>query len=440
MEFTMTDLYRGIVCKIEIVKGSKVLKTAQYHARHLWNFTRYCAVGYNYRLRKQRGDWYGLGKMPKYPGSSGMWKAMHDTEEYKSINDRVASYVLRQFDGNMRSWFSNLKSNPKARPPSYAKISPPLTFEVGRNAKLLGMNIWRLSALSGSVDERYVFARIYLPPMTNPDRVASINLRDGRCAVSYMRRQKERFGSQTAGIDLGINRIATVAFENGESIMYAGGLLLSKQRYYQKKLANCKPPGWQKGRDLRGLSDNGKRYYQDWLRQKRLILDNLTTSIINECVARDVGTIVLGNIKGIREGKDYGKEMNQKLHAWPYWQIDQMLRNKAELFGIKITTVSEKYTSRTCMLCEHVNTNGARKQRGMLTCKNCGQKIHADVNGAFNILKKYLPADKQLGVVVRLRSLPSTGIPGNRRTSSQIDPTFSAIFDLRNYAVVLNRC
>jgi len=436
------DVYRGIICKAEIIGSKKVMHTAQENARNLYNFVRYCNQVYNYRLRKVRGDWLKLGEMPKYPGSIGMWRAMKDDELYKSLGDKTAMYIIRHYDQMFRSWMSNVKSNPNARPPRYAKNAPPLTFEAGRTAKHLGMNIWRFTALSGIIEDRYIFAKLYLPPMTNPDRVKSIKiLHDGRCAVSYARKIKQNSSDKVAGIDLGINRIATVAFETGESILYPGGLLLSKQRYFSKKIAKCKPSGYNENKTSKRKSERYWSYYEQWKQQKRLILDNLTSSIVNECRKRNVKVIIVGDLKGIRNGKDYGKEMNQKLHGWPFSEIGAMLTHKAEIYGISVEKIDEAYTSRTCAICGNINPKSARVERGLLICKECGTRIHADVNGAFNILKKYLPAKKQLGVVARLRGVPSTGSrQGTGESLSQIDPTFSAKFDLRNYAVALNRC
>jgi putative transposase len=419
------------------------LRTAQEYARRLYNFTRYCAVAYNYRLRKQRGDWFRLGKMPKYPGYAGMWQAMHDDEYYKVLNDRVASYILRLFDQMMRSWFSNLKHNPRARPPRYAEKPPPLTFVIGRNGKYLGDGTWRFSALSGNLIDRFITAKIYLPPLTTPERIASIKiLHDGRCAISYKLRTKSIQASCNAvGIDLGINQIAAVAFSTGESILYPGGILLAKQHYFLKKIAACKPSGYNENNTSKKSSLKKDAYYLKWRRQKRIILDNITTSIINECLKRKIGTIVLGDIKGIRTNKDFGKVMNQKLHAWPFLDIQTMLKYKAEKWSIEVQEVSEKYTSRTCCLCGCINPSTARIERGLLACTNCGLAIHADVNGAFNILLKYLPPENRVGVLACLRGQPSHEINhGSGKLLSQIIPTFSARLDLRTYRVALMPC
>ncbi|MCS4119675.1 IS605 OrfB family transposase, partial [Salinibacter ruber] len=36
----------------------------------------------------------------------------------------------------------------------------------------------------------------------------------------------------------------------------------------------------------------------------------------NNC--RDVSTVVIGELKGIRDSVDYGSRMNQRLHQWAH--------------------------------------------------------------------------------------------------------------------------
>lgn len=439
----MAQVYRGIICKIEIKRGLGVLQSAQELARKLYNFMRYCAVGFNRKSARARGDASLAGKLPKYPGAIGMWKALHDTEEYSALNDRTANYVIRGFDTSMRSWFSNLKKNPDARPPRYLEQGkfPPLTFEIGRNAKWYDDGIVRLSALSGSVEDRYIYARIYLPPLTTPERVESIKiLSDGQCAVSYRLDVKPTHKSRVAAIDLGIKRMAVVAFETGESIMYTGALLVSEQRYFQKEIAKCKPSGWKGSGDGRHLpkSDTSRRLYEKWSNRKSLMLRNCAASIVKECASRGVATIVLGDLKGIREDKDWGKNGNQKLHAWPFAEFSGMIASVAEEVGIKVEKQSERNTSKTCCLCGNVD-GSSRVERGLYHCRKCGAQIHADVNGAFNQLKKYLLAQAGSSGVLSRHPSPTVTASGTGELGafSQIEPSLVAKFDLRTLEVNL---
>lgn len=442
----MKDVYRTAICKYEILSGKDALEECRASATNLYNFIWYCAIGFNRKLARARGDYSLVGKLPKYPKVYGIWSAVKDTDEYRCINERVASYVVREFDSQMRSWFNNLKSNKLMKPPRYSK-GVKVTFEIddkrGRSARHIGFGVYRLTALSSKRDDRHVFIRIYLPPTTSHDRVRFIVItRDGRCVVSYKLRTRDCSGTSVAGIDLGIVNIATVAFDNGESILYSGKEISSEGRYWQAKIAECKPSNWNGRGDTRTayISDRAKKYYKSWTSRKRLMLHNLTDSIVSECAKRDIGTIVIGDLRSVKIDKDFGEAVNRKIFKWPYRQVSDMVRYKAENVGINVEFISERDTSKTCMVCGFVNKKSARKNRGLITCANCGSVVNADVNGAFNILRKYLPASQQLGVAGGLLALPSPtdSTLGIGKFALRVDPVMVARFDRNNSSIVIS--
>ena len=71
-----------------------------------------------------------------------------------------------------------------------------------------------------------------------------------------------------------------------------------------------------------------------------------------------------------------------------------MLKYKCELLGITVIINEESYTSKCSFLdnekiCKHEHYKGRRIKRGLFKTSK-GKLINADVNGALNILKKYL--------------------------------------------------
>lgn len=64
--------------------------------------------------------------------------------------------------------------------------------------------------------------------------------------------------------------------------------------------------------------------------------------------------------------------------------------------------VNEKDTSKTCSCCGTIRKSN-RITRGLYRCKKCGRVINSDLNGAINILKKYLQIfqkeDRSIGEV-----------------------------------------
>lgn len=315
---------------------------------------------------------------------------------------------------------------------------------MGRNAKPRGEWTYKLTVLGGHIAERYAVIRLRLAPGIKMNQVKLIQLQpDGTGTVVYYIQPLTSVGTGVAGIDLGIVNIAAVAFQSGESILYSGRAILDNDRYYQKRSKACKPSNWSKGKAESRQSVRNAAYRQKAGNTRRLAIHNLTRNIIDECVKRGVKTIVIGDLKGILEDKDFGKQGNQKLHAWPFNEIRRQITYKAQEVSIEVIAVSERNTSKCCHVCGQV---GKREPRGILSCKTCGIAINSDVNGAFNILNKVspVPAYAGVGVEADLPSLPSLsavtkGI-GKAQSLPQIEPCFVARFDLRNWAIVQTRC
>ncbi len=110
-----------------------------------------------------------------------------------------------------------------------------------------------------------------------------------------------------------------------------------------------------------------------------------TTRFVKHCSKSGIGTIVIGDLIGIRDNIDYGKRANQKLHQWPFGKVTELITYKAKSLGIKVELINEAYTSQTCPNCG----NRKKPNNRNYTC-SCGFKYHRDGVGAINIRKKYL--------------------------------------------------
>ncbi len=186
----------------------------------------------------------------------------------------------------------------------------------------------------------------------------------------------ENSGAGKAAVDLGETILMACAFDDGSVILYSGRFIKCIRRYWQKVRAN--------------LKQNSRRWKQIAHREKKQIehLLHITTShFIEECVRRGVKEIVIGNLNGIRENIDYGEQLNQRLHVWPYRKLINMLKYKGELAGILVLdNVDEGSTSITCHACGEIMASN-RRHRGLYVC-SCGWKAQADVNGALNIYER----------------------------------------------------
>ena len=460
---------RSTKAKIEIFDGADILQEGHRIARYLWNELWWCTVGHNRKrqdlqegrvhieIEKKGGQkqWIAVrrslkGRLPKYTTRFEMDKEMRHFWAFRDLSDRCASYTLQRFDIAMRSWFANLKSNPDARPPRPLPKDKgrELCFEVGRNAKHLDSWTFRLTVLGGHIERRHAFVKVHIRPGIKVQQVHTIQVQpDGKTAIVVYEVNDETgyAGNGICAIDLGIRNLAMAYFHTGESILYTGRALLESDQYYAKRKARCKPSGYPDVGD-RPKSSRQKKIYDAKARNRRtLLIHNLTTDIVRQCAERKVGTLVIGDLKGIREdkvgkGKNFGKQTNQQLHAWPFARIAEQLEYKCQDAGIVLVRISERGTSSTCPLCRAKEVT--REKRGLLRCRACGLIINADLAGAINIFTKYLPELEALGVVADFPGLPSLCLrkESANRGVSQIQPTFVAKFELRNLAVDVRRC
>jgi putative transposase len=183
-----------------------------------------------------------------------------------------------------------------------------------------------------------------------------------------------------AGIDLGICNFAAVAVSD-EALLYPGGALKEDDYYFQKKRANCDDSDSLKARRLDRKRDERRTHF----------LHAVSKDIVSECAARNVGTIAVGDLSGIREDTDWGDHGNLDLHGWAFDRFTEMLEYKATEHGISVERVDECDTSKSCAACGTTD-NSQRVERGLYVCDHCGLVANADVNGAENIRQKVLPS------------------------------------------------
>lgn len=193
------------------------------------------------------------------------------------------------------------------------------------------------------------------------------------------------------GIDLGLNNLATVV-SNTEMTPYIinGRTLKSINQYYNKEVARLR-----KEAKISNNVYDTKRMCRIVEKRNNKVKDYLykaSRQIISIALENEIGTIIVGNNKGWKQEVGLGKKVNQNFVSIPYAKLIEMIRYKAELKGIAVKVVEESYTSGTSYLdnekpIARYYNKGRRKHRGMFE-SNEGYEINADVNGAYQIMKK----------------------------------------------------
>jgi len=128
---------------------------------------------------------------------------------------------------------------------------------------------------------------------------------------------------------------------------------------------------------------------------------NFASHLLRELHERGVSTIYLGYPFNIAQQK--GNKFTVNL--WSYRELMNIIELKAQEYGMRVSEVIEYNTSRICAY------HGVEVERGSRGVVNCplGHRLHSDLNGALNILKK------ATGIVVsRVRKLLSFIVDHNR--------------------------
>jgi putative transposase len=186
-------------------------------------------------------------------------------------------------------------------------------------------------------------------------------------------------GDGVAGVDLGICNLAAVSFGD-EGVLYPGSALKEDEYWFQKERAKCDDPS----------SAEAERLNRKRTERRSHFLHAVSKDIVAGCAERGVGTIVVGDLSGIRNCEDWGDHGNLDLHGWAFDRFTTMLEYKAEERGIDLEQVDERGTSKTCSVCG-TEDRSQRVKRGSYVC-DCGFVGNADCNGAENIRRKVLPS------------------------------------------------
>jgi len=122
------------------------------------------------------------------------------------------------------------------------------------------------------------------------------------------------------------------------------------------------------------------------------ILNKVVYNIVQTCIEKDIGTVLIGELKGIKQEINHGSRNNQNFVQIPFARFKSKLTSKCKMNGIEVKLVDESYTSKCDALAgesvePHDSYSGKRVKRGLFK-SGSGKVINADVNGALNILRK----------------------------------------------------
>ena len=200
--------------------------------------------------------------------------------------------------------------------------------------------------------------------------------------------------NEAISIDLGLNNLATVVSTTNESFIIDGCWLKSVNQWFNKRRAQLVHH-----KDKQGIKHLTKP--EAWLsyRRKNQVNDYLNKAaryVVNFCLSRKIGTIIVGYNPTLKPNSNMGKRNNQNFVQIPIFTLRTKLKSLCERYGLNYVEQEESYTSKASGLDRDeipvYNADnpvkpkflGRRVKRGLYKTAS-GHLINADCNGSLNI-------------------------------------------------------
>ncbi len=315
----------------------------------------------------------------------GIWLAPKQLMRWHTsdkLHAHTADACVQAFFASLKSWRERRKSDPDAHPPRRRRYY----FRIEYKSTAIRLKDGKLTLSNGRsnaplmLDWSWELPKTVVIHWTGTQYEAIATYKQEAPQVTVT-------SDKVAGIDLG--EIHMAVSHDGKQTFILNGRLLRAKRQYQNKLKaklSAKIDVKKKGSRRRKQLIRSKQKQLTQIKQQiKDIEHKQTTHFISTLQASGVQTVVIGDVRNIRQDLDGGTKTNQKLHQWSHGSIRHQLTYKAERRGMRVALQEERYTSQTCPCC------GKRsKPRGRVyRCVKCGFTFHRDGVGAINIRYKY---------------------------------------------------
>ncbi len=350
-----------------------------------------------------------------YLNSATIFHQIKTHEAYQALPRKVSNDVLRLLDKNWKSFFKAMKAYKEDPSKFFGRPKLPKYKEKdGRTLLIYDKQALSKPALEQGIIAPSQLGITILTKQTHVDQVRIVP-RGNHYVVEVVYTCEEQQApvdpTLVAAIDMGVDCLATLTSNKPGFIprLVHGRPLKSINQHYNKQRAKR-----QSKLGKRGTSRRLERFTNKRNRKINHYLHTQSRRLIDILVEEGIGSLVIGKNPEWKQEITIGKRNNQNFVQIPHARFIEMLTYKAELVGLQVILVEESHTSKCSFLDlepihHHEHYVGKRVKRGLFRASN-GRRIHADVNGSYNILRKAIPESFGQGiegVAVRPVGLPT---------------------------------
>lgn len=314
--------------------------------------------------------------------------------DYRALPAKVSKHTQMLVDQSFKSFFGLLKLKAQGKYNNPIKIPKYLNKKAGRQVvhyekgalSFKERGFIKLSKTNIKIKTKLTKDVVQFVRLVPKNHYITVE-------IGYNVKEPElKSNNNVLAIDIGVNNIASCVTTDGDKYLVNGRQLKYINHNYNKAVADAKSK-------LKITHNQHSSKYISQITNKRNhrindYLHKITTYIVNHAVSKNIGTIVVGYNKEWKQDTNLGKVNNQNFVHIPFYRLINLLEYKCRLKGIKFQTITESYTSKCSFvdgeeIKKHQSYSGKRINRELFKTKN-GLIINADINGAYNILKKYM--------------------------------------------------
>lgn len=347
---------------------------------------------YNYVLYNVRQGIFSGEYLKEYEFSTKLGR--ENQFDFRQLPSALSQQVVGQVFKSLKSWI-RLKKDFENNPVKYNNHRPRLPKY--KKGKKQNMVIFTTSACRLKEDGYIHFAKNIIQPIkTNigGNKLCQVRIvPQATCyVVEVIYEKKEQDLSlnkdNVLSIDLGLNNLCACISNAGiKPFIVNGKSIKSFNQWYNKRKAKLMSLIGDKGTSKR--INRMTCYRNFWISDK---IHKISKYIVDLCKTSNIGTIVIGQNKGWKNGINLGKKTNQKFVEIPFASLIDKISYKAKLLGISVVSHEESYTSKIDHLAfeplkKQEIYSGKRKRRGLFQ-SSIGKLLNADINGAIGIGRK----------------------------------------------------
>ncbi|MEK4424897.1 RNA-guided endonuclease InsQ/TnpB family protein [Solibacillus sp. FSL K6-1523] len=343
--------------------------------------------------------------------------AMKQDINYWGIQSNSVQAIRRTLRSETKNFFKALeawKKDPSkytGRPqfPNYSKSTEKRIIEIYQVPKVDKDGYWTIP-MNATFRKRFGSIKIRMPKNLLHKQIAYIEIvrkQNGRFfEVHYtyevqatQMKQQPTTTKNTLSCDLGVNRLISCATNAGDTFLINGKKLKSINRYFNKAISELQQRNIENGISKRVVTNQLAKLWMKRNNQINGYISQAVGILFKKIKALNIDTIIVGYNEGWKQNSNIGKKNNQHFVQIPFNKLISAIENKCLKEGIRFAKQEESYTSRASFLDkdelpvwssrdkQKYVFSGKRVNRGQYRSLS-GECIHADINGAFNILRK----------------------------------------------------